>query len=180
MRLGPMLAFSLGFIFASSVAVGMTPKACLDLARAYGGQPTGCALDVPTLRHSPIGDESPQGKVSDYQKENHVFFPRGGTSLDAVAVAQIDLLSELLSGETLGNACIALVGHSDTSGGELANYQVALRRAETVGAAIKGQLLDPERVKLVISAGETLPLPNLTDRNRWQRRVEIRAQDCSN
>jgi outer membrane protein OmpA-like peptidoglycan-associated protein len=111
--------------------------------------------------------------------ENHIFFPGGGPALDSKALQQIDTLSQLLNGTVLGNACIALVGHSDTSGGEVANMQVAQSRAEAVGAAFRSRLNNPLKIERVLSAGESLPLENISPRSRWQRRVEIRARDCA-
>lgn len=177
MRVLLALIFYMAGFLAAPVALGLTPKECQDMRTVYGAAPAGCGAvtaQVTTVSLTPAVAANPTAQ----QMEDHVFFPQGGSALDGKALAQIDLLSQLLNGELLGNACLALVGHSDTSGGEAANMKVAKARADTVGAALQERLDRPARVEKILAAGEAMPLENLAPQSRWQRRVEIRARRC--
>ena len=176
-------AFLVGFLPASTV-FGLTPQECTDIKDVYGWAPDICesqaqeASTPPTLV-TPKSATAQTTKPTAQQIEDHIFFPDGGTNLDATARQQIELLTQLLNGELLGNACLALVGHSDASGGEVANMQVSQARADAVSAALRQRLSDPQKVERVMAAGESVPLENMSSRSRWQRRVEIRARKCS-
>ena len=177
MRVLLALIMNVAGLLAAQAAFGLTSDECQEMRSVYGVAPAGCEVasaQVTPVAFSPERASSPTPQ----QLEDHVFFTQGGAALDSKALAQIALLSQLLNGELLGNACLALVGHSDTSGGEAANMKVAKARAETVGAALQARLDRPARVEKILSAGEVMPLKNLAPQSRWQRRVEIRARRC--
>jgi outer membrane protein OmpA-like peptidoglycan-associated protein len=177
MRVLLALIFYVAGFLAAPAALGLTPKECQDMRTVYGSALAGCGAvtaQATTVSLSPAGAAHPTIQ----QMEDHVFFPQGGSALDGKALAQIDLLSQLLNGQLLGSACLALVGHSDTSGGEAANMKVAKARAETVGTALQERLDRPARVEKILAAGESMPLENIAPQSRWQRRVEIRARRC--
>jgi outer membrane protein OmpA-like peptidoglycan-associated protein len=168
-------------LLAAPAAIGLTVQECAEIKAVYGWAPESCvslSANAQAAGAPPVSVPQTTEPTSQ-QLENHIFFPGGGTALDSKALQQIDTLSQLLNGTVLGNACIALVGHSDTSGGEVANMQVAQSRAEAVGAAFRSRLNNPLKIERVLSAGESLPLENISPRSRWQRRVEIRARDCA-
>lgn len=71
-------------------------------------------------------------------------------------------------------ADVSVIGHTDTTGERRANYQLGLRRAEAIAAALRSLGLDPGRVE-IRSHGQEDPLvrtgPNVDEpRNR---RVEV-------
>lgn len=162
-------------------ASAMTSQQCQNMKEVYGQTPDSCTAivqDVSFAIEAPTR-VVPENEPTALQRQNHVFFTRGGSALDPTALQQIQILATLMNGVALGDACVALIGHSDTSGSEAANTQIAMARAETVGRAIAAALEDPNRIEKVISLGEVMPLENLSPQSRWQRRVEIRARDCA-
>lgn len=111
-------------------------------------------------------------------RESHVFFPAGGSRLDAAAQAQITQLSEVLKVSVMRQACLRLVGHSDSVGGAAANEALSLQRAVQVADMLKAQLDDPMRVQEVLGVGETRPLSGFATTAVENRRVEIWAKTC--
>lgn len=170
-------------VASGTMAIGLTAQDCLNIKDVYGWAPDGCELrktDIAVSVEAALQKSQTlqTTQPTDQQIENHIFFPAGGTNLDSTARQQIEVLSQLFNGEVLGGACLALVGHSDTSGGEIANMQVAQARADAVGNEIRQRLSKPQKLERVLAVGESLPLANLSPRSKWQRRVEIRARDC--
>lgn len=174
----------LGLCFGgATVAFGLTKQECIDIKAVYGWTPDGCTTSTSETAVSKPASKAPStleptNAPTPEQVESHIFFPKGGSALDATALAQVKALAQILNGEVLGNACLALVGHSDASGGKVTNMSVSQARAEAVGAALREQLVLPQKLERVVAVGETMPLENLSDRSKWQRRVEIRARDC--
>jgi len=169
-------------------AQGLTVTECTDIQRLYNTMPDECvqllgsqtsgtapARAGKPAAPSPGGDTAgPTGAL----RENHIFFSGGGTTLDATALAQIDQLARVLQVSVMRNACLQLIGHSDSSGGAAANKKIAMARAETVRDALQSRLPGPPRVDHVLSMGEHAPLSAYSDTSTWQRRVEIRARTC--
>ena len=84
----------------------------------------------------------------------------------------------MLNTQIMGQACIKLVGHSDTSGSAARNFTLAQQRAEIVAQLLREGIERPERIQDVTSAGETRPLPAYHGANPLNRRVEILAKTC--
>lgn len=122
---------------------------------------------------------NPPAQVSHEAKESHVFFPNGGTQLDADATSQLNLLAQVLQTEVFSNACLKLVGHSDSSGGAAVNETIAMQRAKITAAYLKARMDAPERIVAVVSMGEKQLLETLPDESPWQRRVAFYARDCT-
>jgi|GEM_PF-7035392 len=122
----------------------------------------------------PAMPDHPKGIIG----ESHIFFPQGGTNIDQLGEMQIKLLGELLNGETLGAACIHLIGHSDTSGRRQTNQRIAMKRAQVVKESLSRVLDTGSRIRYVSAKGESAPLPKISPGSKWQRRVEIRAARC--
>lgn len=165
-----MLIFALPFTPAG--AADFSTQACQEIAQKYGVTPQSCPLDNSAkrwVRSQDLGSEV---------QENHVFFSSGGTVLDAGARAQIALLARILAAAPMHQACLRLIGHSDTSGGAQANHRLALKRAEAVRAELAKYLSNAARIESVEALGETQPLDGLKGSSPWQRRVEIQARSC--
>ena len=111
-------------------------------------------------------------------RESHVFFPAGGSRLDAAAKAQIAQLSEVLNISLMRQTCLRLVGHSDSVGGASVNEALSLQRATQVAEVLKAQLDDPTRVQEVLGVGEAQPLAGFATTAVKNRRVEIWAKTC--
>ncbi|MEO0485190.1 MAG: OmpA family protein [Pseudomonadota bacterium] len=134
------------------------------------------AADAPGAPHCP-SDARIAALGQDY-RENNVFFPRGGSTLDADAQAQIALLARVLSTEALSNTCLRLVGHSDSSGDRSVNQRISERRADAVEAKL-GELMGPAALPMVAEgAGEDALLASLPSTHVAQRRVTIWARAC--
>lgn len=148
-------------LFFSSVFLLVSTTAGATLDRVPGTFPT-------------AAKGHPSGAIG----ESHVFFPRGGTEIDELGELQILLLGELLNGSVLMEACVHLIGHSDSGGEKQVNLNIAQKRAQAVADALSAVVDIQERIQLVTANGENAPLSTLPDRSRWQRRVEIRAARC--
>ncbi|MFY0597506.1 MAG: OmpA family protein [Cognatishimia sp.] len=136
------------------------------------------AVTAQTLEFDSIPSVMP-GHPGGVIGESHIFFPQGGTDIDQLGKMQIKLLGELLNGETLGTACIQLIGHSDTGGQRQTNQRISLKRAQVVKESLSRVLDSGARIQNVSAKGESAPLPAKSPGSKWQRRVEIRAARCS-
>ncbi|WP_299419022.1 OmpA family protein [uncultured Shimia sp.] len=116
--------------------------------------------------------------MSDEIQESHIFFTQGGANLSADAQVQLAVLVSVLDTSVLQRACLRLIGHSDSSGGDAANKALALKRAQAVAAALRDGLKDPSRIRVVESEGESRPLTGLEGTSAHNRRVEIQAKTC--
>ncbi|WP_353309110.1 OmpA family protein [Shimia sp. NS0008-38b] len=152
-------------------------ETCAQIGQTNGAQSTICGAVSGALQTDARAPS--KGPVSAEVEESHIFFTRGGTSLDEGARAQLTALVAVLNTDLMRTACLRLIGHSDSSGGRATNDALALKRATTVGDVLRAGLDDPSRVREVISAGESQPLPDLPSVSPQNRRVEIRAKTCS-
>lgn len=71
---------------------------------------------------------------------------------------------------------ISLVGHTDAKGSEAYNYQLGLRRAQTVQEYMISRGIAPEDIVSVESQGKMDMLPGVDIYSVEQRRVTIKAQ----
>ncbi|WP_294222163.1 OmpA family protein [uncultured Shimia sp.] len=160
-------------VFDPSAATALNEtELCARAVEQYGVEPTQCGLP------SAGSPSSSPTALSNEVLESHIFFPQGGTSLNDDAQVQLAVLLSVLNTSVMQSACLRLIGHSDSSGGEDANKALALKRAETVAAALRDGLKDPSRIRTVGSAGEARPLSGLESTSVHNRRVEIQAKTC--
>ncbi|WP_372887040.1 OmpA family protein [Shimia sp.] len=117
-------------------------------------------------------------EISAEMRESHVFFSAGGAGLDPRAEAQLAVLVAVLETAPMRNACLKLVGHSDSSGSAGRNHEIALARAGAVAERLRRGLEDGSRVRAVASEGEARPLPGFDGADPANRRVEILARPC--
>ena len=161
------------FIVASaSMSAALTAQECSDMRELYGTEPSECSN--PAL----VAEKTTLSEPTVFQRENNVFFPQGGTALDGVAREQVATLARMLNGDILGETCLALVGHSDSSGGAKVNLQVSKSRAMAVQRAFDALLENPSQIEKVVGMGESRALVGLPPESKWQRRVELRARRC--
>lgn len=161
------------FLFAPNVLLAeLSKEECARIESLIGKTPVEClSAQTPPSQRT---DGTPVGETW----QNHIFFPAGGTSLDQQAIKRLELLSEVLKGEVMGTTCLQLIGHSDVSGGTVANERLGRLRAEKVADFLGALLQDRSRVTNLMSYGELRPLPDRAATDKWQRRVEIRARQC--
>jgi outer membrane protein OmpA-like peptidoglycan-associated protein len=155
---------------AQGALSGLSAQECAEIRDIYRITPPQCEGGAVAV--------SPGGTPAGALRENHVFFPKGGAQLDEDALRQIRALAQILQGRVMGNACLQLIGHSDSSGAAATNRRLALKRAEQVRDMLEAQLRSPGRVETVLSLGEEAPLTDFASTSIWQRRVEIRARSC--
>ena len=171
-RFPQLLMLALLGVFDPSAATALNEAdLCARAVKQYGVEPARCGLPSP-------GPSSAPNALSEEVLESHIFFPQGGASLNDDAQVQLAVLLSVLNTSVMQSACLRLIGHSDSSGGENANKALALKRAETVAAALRDGLKDPSRIRSVGSAGEALPLSGLESASVHNRRVEIQAKTC--
>lgn len=172
-------------IFApSGVIAEFTNEDCIRVQQLLGKTPAECtliaaqtaALDLPQPPPPPanVAAGIPTGEIW----QNHIFFPAGGSALDQRARSKLEMLGQILNGGVMKTSCLQLIGHSDVSGGALANERLGRQRAENVAKFLKGVLQDGTRIEDLRSDGETRPLTDRRPTDKWQRRVEIRARRC--
>ncbi len=102
-----------------------------------------------------------------------VLFDHDSSKLRADALAEIDRLTS--SVDWAGRATLTIIGHTDSSGSDLYNQDLSLRRAESVRDYMSSQeALDGIQIS-VEGAGEKEPIAsNLTETGRSEnRRVEF-------
>nr|WP_276583663.1 OmpA family protein [Pseudomonas sp. RIT-PI-AD] len=109
----------------------------------------------------------------DQIKNAQVGFPGGGTELDDMAKAKLDIILEYIKADPSVNH-VELDGHSDNSGNRLTNRDLSRRRALAVVDYFKANGF-PEDHIVVRFHGERYPLvPNKSEANRAKnRRVVI-------
>ena len=168
-----------------ATAQGLSSRECIDIQQMYNITPPECARAAASqpeqarqAQPQASAPSAPASGPTGSMRENHVFFSGGGTGLDATAERQIDRLARILQGQVMGQACLLLIGHSDSSGSAEANMRVAMGRAEQVRDALLARLPGPSRIEEIQSMGEEAPLAELPASSAWQRRVEIRARTC--
>lgn len=150
---------------------------CARALEQYGVKPAQCRASKPAqsdTAHSGTADNA----LSEETLESHIFFPQGGAVLNEDAQVRLAVLVSVLDTSVLQLACLRLIGHSDSSGSNTANMALALKRAETVAAALRDGLKDPSRIRVVMSEGETRPLAGQAGTSVHNRRVEIQARTC--
>lgn len=161
------------FATGSGAGFAMSPQElCTRVFEQYGIRSEDCGAEAAP------DPAPPRQEPSAEMRENHVFFAQGGVGLDAQAQAQLAMLIEVLETPLMGNACLRLVGHSDSSGAEDRNHHLALQRASVVAERLRDGLTDGSRVREVDAEGEARPLPGFDGRAAANRRVEILARSC--
>ncbi|MEM1374118.1 MAG: OmpA family protein [Pseudomonadota bacterium] len=111
-------------------------------------------------------------------RENHIFFPGGGATLDSDARKQVALLARVMGTQAMAGTCLKLVGHSDSSGGSAANDALSTKRANAVRDALLDAIEVNAPVITVAGMGEQDHLPDLPSTHVAQRRVTLWARQC--
>ncbi|HLD65226.1 MAG TPA: OmpA family protein [Pseudomonas sp.] len=112
----------------------------------------------------------------DQVKQAQIGFPGGGTALEPVSRAKLDIILQFLKADPSVNR-VTLDGHSDNSGNRLANRDLSRRRALAVMEYLKANGVPEEQITLRFH-GERYPLvPNNNEANRGKnRRVSLRLE----
>ena len=110
----------------------------------------------------------------DQVRQSTIGFPGGGTELDAMAKARLEIILDFMKADPTVNR-IELDGHSDNSGNRLTNRDLSRRRALAVMDYLKANGVPDERI-IMRFHGERYPLvPNNSVANRDKnRRVSVR------
>ena len=169
----------------------LTEADCKEILVQYGVVASGCApalgVSEPTVAPATITPVAvaptvsvapPADPITDRLRESHVFFVAGGVALPAEAQAQLQKLAKVLSIGPMDQACLKLIGHSDSLGSDAANLVLSQQRAQVVAEYLTQQLGDPARIEMVTGVGEAQPIPGLASTARENRRVEIQARQC--
>lgn len=171
--------FILGISTQVSTAQGLSARDCADIYTTYGVKSAGCPENSFVMnQEQPLRQNWAQQPTA-AEKQSHVFFRRGGTSLDREARIQIESLAQLLNTELMQTTCLMLVGHSDSIGGKRSNMRLSAARTATVQKALQSLMIAPDRLRQVTAMGEDAPLSTMSPHSPWQRRVEIRAKNCA-
>lgn len=112
-------------------------------------------------------------------RQDHVFFPNGGTELSEAARAQIATIAEILATPDFADSCVALVGHSDASGGRDVNLTISQDRARQVANSFREVLTLSDRIISVSGVAFDAPLTTLDATDPYQRRVAIYLRKCA-
>ncbi|WP_223123391.1 OmpA family protein [Aquipseudomonas alcaligenes] len=105
----------------------------------------------------------------DQIRQTQIGFPGGGSVLDALGQAKLDIILEFIKADPSVNR-IQLDGHSDNSGSRLTNRDSSRRRALAVEEYLKAKGIPAEQI-LVRFHGERYPLvPNNSEPNRAKNR----------
>lgn len=105
----------------------------------------------------------------DQIRQTQIGFPGGGSVLDGLGQAKLDIILEFIKADPSVNR-IQLDGHSDNSGSRLTNRDTSRRRALAVEEYLKANGVPAEQI-LVRFHGERYPLaPNNSEANRAKNR----------
>ena len=105
----------------------------------------------------------------DQIRQTQLGFPGGGTTLEPLAQAKIDIILDFIKADPTVNR-IQLDGHSDNSGNRLTNRDTSRRRAMVVEEYLKAQGIPAEQI-IVRFHGERYPLvKNSGEANRAKNR----------
>ena len=105
----------------------------------------------------------------DQIRQTQLGFPGGGTTLEPLAQAKIDIILDFIKADPTVNR-IQLDGHSDNSGNRLANRDTSRRRAVAVEEYLKARGIPAEQI-IVRFHGERYPLvKNSGEANRAKNR----------
>ncbi len=112
----------------------------------------------------------------DQIKQAQIGFPSGGTALDDLGRAKLDIILQFLKADPSVNR-ILLDGHSDNSGNRLTNRDLSRRRTLAVQEYLQANGVPAEQITLRFH-GERYPLvPNTNEANRAKnRRVTLRLE----
>lgn len=149
---------------------------CEAVFREYGVRSEACNASAEDAEVG-VGAQT-VNEISPDQRDNHIFFLNGGSSLDPVEQNQIALLATVLNTTPMRATCLHLVGHSDSSGAAGANLVLSEKRAEVVANELRSRLLDRNRVIQVSGVGEAEPLTGFSGSSKFNRRVTILARTC--
>lgn len=173
----------------ASTSLALTQEDCRQISQTYGLVPSECEVHAftnntnihPLLGNSLAPNATAQlSEPSVAMRQNNIFFQQGGADLNPEALLQVQQLANLLNGDAMQRTCVQLVGHSDSSGSSLINWEIGAQRATAVRNRLALLLRNPSQVETISSKGEDAPLVGITPDSRWQRRVEIWARDCPN
>ena len=170
--------------FAESRAPALSAADCDLLHSEYGVTAPGCRVAAPVAEAAPalrITEKivtTPLPELSEETRADHVFFPRGGSGLDDAARVQLVGLIALLNRPVLRDACLRLVGHSDSFGAPAANLELSEKRATTV-AAFLSAALGTMRIAETEGAGSGQPLKDFPTDATENRRVAIYLGPCA-
>lgn len=167
-------------LLTSHASAMSSQELCATVLEQYGIRTEGCDLedDQPTTSKQASNSAPNPGEVTPEMRENHVFFRGGGAELDDAARAQLAVLIDVLKAPLMKDACLRLIGHSDTSGPESRNMQISIERANAVAFHLQNGLNDGTRVRQVNAEGERQPLAGFDGNSPYNRRVAILAKTC--
>ncbi|MCB2263445.1 MAG: OmpA family protein [Candidatus Thiosymbion ectosymbiont of Robbea hypermnestra] len=118
---------------------------------------------APCFQQPPMVVVRPIFELNKYEIEN---------VLNREEIRKIDEYVDRLN-STSERERITVVGHTDTTGSESYNFELGLRRAETIRDYIIAQGYPAENVAPAESRGETEPLPEFAPDAAEQRRVTL-------
>lgn len=176
------------FIFSAAVVMGLTGNAlaqgltaseCAQIKRAYGVTPSECRGGAAPLAAAATVPAPPISEPTQEMRHNNIFFNQSRAALDPSSLLQIQKLADFLNAPSMQQACLKLVGHSDSSGGAVVNMEMGAKRASAVQSRLALLLKSPNRIEAVESKGEEQPLSGLPSTSAWQRRVTIWVRKCN-
>ncbi len=164
------------FAGLSGAAQALTAEECREVSERYGVRAIGCDAPADTAAAAP--EPSAPAVSWESLRESHVFFA-SGTSLDSGEAQRLALLVRVLETSVLADACLRLVGYSDSSGPADANLELSRKRAEMIAQYLGANMSDGSRVTEVIGMGEANLLAGFAPDAREHRRVAIYAKRCA-
>ena len=165
-------------LFAPGSHAATPQQTCIEVLSEFGLPTDGCApapSKTPTVKTLP---PPPAAQLPGRITESHFFFPKGGANLDREAMVKLAKMIQILQAAPMSDACLRLVGHSDTSGSAEVNRDISQKRAQAVAEFLQRGLGNPARIQEIKAMGEDQPLENWPRTDRMNRRVAIWARKC--
>lgn len=126
-------------------------------------RPTSAAVTPPM----PVAPDVPDLTSSQFL----VHFEFDKSFLDSAAQRQLESMIVWLEANPEGT--IGIFGHTDLVGTEEYNLELGQLRADQVALYLQARGVDPSRISLILSLGETEPLVQTEERSRQNRRVQV-------
>lgn len=121
----------------------------------------------------PVADKPSEAQImAQFNLDNSVFFPAGGTELDAASLKRLAALAERL--KAMGEGIVTLHGYTDHLGSPSYNLAIAEQRVNAVATALRRNGIAATQIRRNAVGSERVPAAcRSVQCRRLMRRVEL-------
>ncbi|WP_162933017.1 OmpA family protein [Roseovarius sp. EL26] len=167
-------------IAQQTVELPVTADACAIHLALTGEVASHCSPPSQSLgavrRLPPAGFPQHAAPLETEERGYFIRFPFNSSNLTPEYRGHLSRLAKVASAPKMAQACIKLVGHTDSVGGPIFNKTLSSKRARMVAAFLAAEGGIPMERIITEARGEKQPLPKLPGPHPLNRRVEIMAR----